>query len=52
MGQMHTFPVPGGPASKMARPAIFLEFIICSTIPMAYKCNDTKSQINFKTFTN
>ena len=32
-----TFPVPGGPANKMARPAIFLEFIICSTIPIAYK---------------
>jgi len=34
---MHTFPVPGGPASTMTRPAIFLEFIVCSTIPIACK---------------
>jgi len=43
---MQTFPVPGGPANKMARPAIFLEFIICSTIPIAYKCNHTMAMNN------
>ena len=48
---MHTFPVPGGPANTMARPAIFLEFIVCSTIPIAckHKEHDHKC-VNFKTF--
>jgi len=34
---MAVFPVPGGPASRHARPAIFLLLIMSTTIPAAYK---------------
>ena len=30
------FPVPGGPARRRARPAIFFKLIISTTIPAAY----------------
>ena len=31
-----TFPVPGGPANNMARPAIFFDLINSTTTPHAY----------------
>jgi hypothetical protein len=34
---MAVFPVPGGPARRHARPAIFLLLIMSTTIPAAYK---------------
>jgi hypothetical protein len=33
---MAVFPVPGGPARRHARPAIFLLLIMSTTIPAAY----------------
>ena len=32
-----TFPVPGGPARRIALPAIFLDLISSTTTPAAYK---------------
>jgi len=34
---MAVFPVPGGPAIKTARPAIFPSLIICNTIPADFR---------------
>lgn len=45
-----TLPVPGGPAKRIALPAIFLDLISSTTTPAAY--NENKQKWQFLMWTN